>query len=207
MIVRPVLSDADMDAVYRLTHDGYVEQGYIAPQPEGRLRHHVDVDAAPENMVLVAVDGSAIVGTVSITLDGPAGLHADHDFNVDCDAVRAEGWPVGAVWRIVTEPGHRASRATVLLLIQAATTVMFRADVETALCTFAPHHERAYAHLLGFRTIARSDGVREVATPAVLMRQRVADAAARIGLLEDPALATLVAERRRLIAAVRRVAA
>lgn len=207
MIVRPVHSDADMDAVYRLTHDGYVEQGYIAPQPDGRLRHYADIDAAPENMVLVAVEDSAIIGTVSVTLDGPAGLHADHDFHVECDAVRAEGLPVGSVWRIVTEPGHRASRATVRLLIRAGTTVLSLAGVDAALCTFAPHHERVYAHLLGFRTIARSDGVREVATPAVLMRQRVADAAARIGLLDDPVLATLVFERQRLIAAVRRVAA
>lgn len=207
MNVRPVLSDAELDAVHRLTHDGYVEQGFIAPRPDGRLRHHIDIEAAPENMVLVATDGASIVGTVSITLDGPVGLHADHDFHADCNAVRAEGLPVGAVWRIITEPGHRNSRETVLLLIRAATTVLHHAGVETALCTFAPHHERAYARLLGFRTIARSDGVREVATPAVLMRQRVADAAARIGLLDDPALATLVAERRRLIAAVRRVAA
>lgn len=208
MLIRPIIDDQELDAVHRLIHDAYVEQGYIEPRPDGRLRHYADIEAAPENMVLVAIDGGAIVGTVSVTLDGPAGLHVDHDFRALCDDVRAEGLPVGAVWRIVTEPGHRASRALVIELIRGTIAVFQRVGVATSLCTFAPRHERAYERLLGFRTIGRAAGIDgEVSTPAVLMRIAVTEAARRLPPHDNPAIDTLVAERMRLLAMVRRVAA
>lgn len=207
MLIRPILNDDDLDHVHRLTHDAYVEQGYITPRPDGRLRHYVEIEAAPENMVLVAIDGGEIVGTVSMTLDGPAGLHVDHDFHAACDAVRAERQPVAAVWRIVTEPGHRATQALVIELIRATISVLDRCGVVTSLCAFTPRHERAYERLLGFKTIDRCSGIKEVSTPIVLMRQSVAEAAKRLPPLDNPAIDTLVAERMRLLAVVRRVAA
>lgn len=207
MLIRPALDAADFDAVYRLTHDAYVALGYIGPQPDGRLRHYADIDAAPENMVVVAVDDDAIVGTVSITLDGPDGLHVDHDFPAACDAVRAEGRPIGAAWRIITEPGHRATMALVLDLIRATTDILGRCGIETALLSFAPRHERAYQRLLGLATIARTEGTADLRTSAVLMRGSVAEAARRLPPLDNPALATLAAERKRLLEVIRRVAA
>jgi len=207
MHIRPVIDDTDLDHVYRMTHDAYVELGYIAPRPDGRFRHYEDVDAAPENMVLVAVEEGVIVGTVSVTLDGPAGFHVDHDFATEIAAVRAEGQPVGASWRIVTEPRHRASTAVVLELIRATVDVFARFGVATGLCTFAPRHERAYQRAIGMETIARTDGVGEVKTPAVLMRGDIATIALRWPPHDNPTLATLVAERKRLLDVVRRDAA
>jgi len=207
MLIRPALNEADMDAVYRLTHDAYVALGYIQPRPEHMLRHYMEIEGLPENMVVVAVDDGAIVGTVSITLDGPGGLHTDHDFAGACDAIRAEGRPIGAAWRIITEPGHRATMALVVELIRAAITVFQHCGTATGLCTFAPRHERVYMRLLGFQTIARTDGVGAVNTAAVLMRGSVAEAMQRMVPPENPALATLATERMRLIAALRRAAA
>lgn len=207
MHIRPVVDDADLDGVYRLTHDAYVELGYIAPRPDGRLRHYADIDAAPENMVLLAVEDGVIVGTTSITLDGPAGFHVDHDFGPAAAAVRAEGRPFGAAWRIVTEPRHRSNTAVVFELIHATIDVLWRFGVETGLCTFAPRHERVYQRAIGMVTIARSDGVGAVKTPAVLMRGDVAAVARRWPPHDNPAIATLVAERKRLLDVVRSSAA
>jgi len=197
MIIRPVRNEQEMDEVYRLTHDAYVEQGYIKPQPDGRLRHYTEVDAAPENMVLVALEDNAIVGTVSITLDGPAGLHVDHDFRAECDAIRAEGRSVGASWRIITEPGHRSSMAVVVELIRSTIDVLNRFEVETILCTFNPRHERVYQRLFGMSTVARCTTVDEVASAAVLMRASIPVAVKAFPPPPNPALAALVAERAR----------
>lgn len=207
MLIRPILSDDDLDHVHRLTHDAYVAEGFAAPQLDGRLRYYAEIDAAPENMVLVAVDDDVIVGTVSVTLDGSAGLHVDHDFAAECAAIRAEGPTVGGVWRIVTEPGLRTSLTVILELIRSAADVLDRFGVETALCEFGPHHERAYRRLLGFTTVARSTLLSELTAPAVLMRVSVADAIRRLPPHVNPTLATLVAERRRLLDALRRAAA
>ena len=207
LLIRPAWTAADLDAVYRLTHDAYVALGYVPPQPDGRLRHYGDVEAAPENVVLVAEEAGAIVGTVSVTVDGPAGLHVDHDFRAACDAVRAEGMPVGAAWRIVTLPDHRASSALVLELIRAVIDVLHRFGVTTALLSFAPNHERAYTRLLGMATIARTEGAADLRTPAVLMRADVPESARRLPPHDNPVLTTLVAERRRLLEALRRRAA
>lgn len=207
MVIRPALSDDDLDQVYRLTHDAYVSLGYIDPQPDGRLRHYPDIDSAPENVVLVAEEDGMIVGTVSVTLDGPAGLHVDHDFRAACDTVRAEGQPVAAVWRIMTAPDRRSTSALVLALIRAATDVLSGFGLDTTLMSFAPHHERAYRRLLDMRTIARTEGTADLRTAAVLMRASAVESTRRLGPAANPALATLVAERRRLLDVLRRTAA
>lgn len=207
MFIRPILSDDELDIVHRLTHDQFVAEGFARPQSDGRLRYYNDIEAAPENMVLVAVDDGMIVGTVSVTLDGPAGLHVDHDFGEQCAAIRAEGRPVGGVWRIVTDTQLRGSRTVILELIRATVDVLVRFGIPTALCEFGPHHERAYHKLLGFSTVARSTSLAQLAAPAVLMRASVAEAARRCPPHDNPTLATLVAERRRLLDALRRAAA
>lgn len=208
MIIRPIIDDQELDAVHRLIHDAYVERGYIEPRPDGRLRHYPDIEAAPENMVLVAIDGGSIVGTVSVTLDGPAGFNVDHDFRGTCDAVRAEGFPVGAVWRLVTDPHRRATPSLVSELFRCTTSVFIKGGIATILCMVAPRHERAYERLLGSQTIGRTAGIDgEVTTPVVLLRMAVTETARRLPPDDNPAIDTLVAERMRLLAVVRRVAA
>lgn len=207
MVIRAILNDDELDTVHHLTHDQYVVEGFTAPQPDGRLRYYDDIEAAAENMVLVAIEDNAIIGTVSLTLDGPAGLHVDHDFPVECAAIRAEGGTVGGVWRIITAPGLRTGTAVILDLIRSSTDVLDRFGVDTALCEFNPRHERAYRKLLGFTTVAHNASLGQLTAPAVLMRTSVAAAARALPPHDNPALATLVAERRRLLDVLRRAAA
>lgn len=203
IVVRPVLQPSDLDEVHRLTHDAYLALGYIDPQPDGRFRHYAAVEYAPENMVLVAADGDAIVGTISATIDGPCGLPVDHDFVPTCDAVRAEGRSVGVVWRMVTTPAHRANIKLALALIGASLEVLERFGTDTVLISPTPHHERAYEHVFGLRPIARTAVTSYVRTALVLMRGSVSEAAGRISRPASWTIATLVAERRRLLTALR----
>lgn len=172
VIVRPVRSGVELEEVYRITHDAFVERNYCAPQPDGKLIHYPQLENIPETTVLVALQDGKVMGTVSLTLDGPHGLHVDTDFKATVDQVRAEGIKVGASWRIATRQALRGERQVVMALIGEVVSYAFEIfDLDTFLCTFNPRHERIYGRLLGMRTIARneaSEGLENA--PAVLMR-------------------------------------
>lgn len=205
--VRPVWSAADLDAVHRLTHDAFVDKGYASPTSDRRLRYGDDLEAAPETMVLLAEVEGAVVGTVSVSLDGPCGLYVDRLFPADCQRVRAEGLPVGCVWRLVTSPEHRTRRGTVLALAASTAEVLGRFGVATALSAFHPRHVPAYRRIFEACIVARLDWVDAVQSPGVLVRMDVDAARRRWPLPPNPALATLTAERRRLLDALGRAAA
>ena len=169
--VRPVRNDAELDAVYRLTHDAYVERGYCAPQPDGRLIHYPHLDRIPETTILVACSEGDVVGTISWTRDSATGLHVDADFKAECDTIRKEGRGLASSWRIATKNSCRAERRYVMALIQAAVNLWFESRLATCVFTFNPRHERIYQRMLNMTTVARSAGTHGLnAAPAVLMR-------------------------------------
>jgi hypothetical protein len=169
--VRPVTTPSDLDEVYRITHDSYVDEGYIAPQPDGMFRHFREVDAACETTVFAAWVDGVIAGTVSWTVDGPAGLHCDEDFGDVVDRVRSEGRPLGASWRIAVRREYRGQAAIAMALIGRIVTELFTQGVLTMLATFNPRHERFYRRVLNFRTVARKDAQHGLSSaPVVLMR-------------------------------------
>lgn len=177
MLIRKASSLKDLKAVWKLTHDMYVAEGYAQPQPDGMLCHYPHLDGIPETAVFVAEDERGrIVGTNSLTLDGPAGLHVDDDFKDLADAVRAEcrreAKTLGASWRIVTEPGYRQSLDVVMRLITATIEEGRRwGGLHVWLFTFNPKHQKFYNRMLDFRTISDvRDGHSVGKAPAILMR-------------------------------------
>ncbi|MFH1024437.1 MAG: hypothetical protein V1809_13740 [Planctomycetota bacterium] len=171
VVVRPIENDDELDEVYRITHDAYVERGYCAPQPDGRLIHYPRHDGIPETIVLVAERNGRIVGTNSLTLDGSKGLPVDEDFGRDCKRIRATGRRLAASWRIATRKDCREERNIVMGLIRETLRLCLLKGVETCLFTFNPRHERIYQKLLNMKTVARSEGTAGLENaPAVLMR-------------------------------------
>ena len=160
-----------MDAVYRLTHDCFLERGYCRPRPDGRLIHYPELDCIPETTVLIAVIDGEVVGTTSFTLDGPSGLNVDHDFQLACEEIRAERRSLAASWRLATKNSFRSQNDVVMALIKATTGMLLDSGTQTCLFTFNPRHERIYQRLLNMRTVARSGNARGLTTaPSVLMR-------------------------------------
>ena len=176
LTVREACGAAEMDEVYRLTHDTFLEQGYCEPQPDGRLIHYPHLEGLPETTTLIAEEHGEIVGTNSMTLDNPVGLHVDVDFKAECDRIRAEcralGRSLGASWRIATKGSCRNTTAVIKGLIRETVRRFIVGGVETVVFTFNPRHERIYRRLLNMKTIARYDGtVRGLNNaPAVFMR-------------------------------------
>lgn|GEM_PF-3542896 len=185
--IRPVRTARDLDRVHRLVHDVYVDAGYFDPQPDGRLRVYGAFDRLPETLVLAAFDADAVVGTLSITLDGPHGLSCDHDFSLACQTIRAEGGSLMAVWRNATAASHRASRLD-LALIRTGSVLGVGLGIETFVSTVEPSLERAYTKLFGMATVARTEGVAGVRSAGVLMRGSVPGTFARVGAERTAAL-------------------
>jgi hypothetical protein len=74
---------------FRLLHVAYVYQG-IEPVHGMEMRitpQHV----LPESTVFVAYEGETLVGTMTVTLDSPAGLPLDHDYPAPLERLRARG--------------------------------------------------------------------------------------------------------------------
>jgi len=174
-VVRPIADDAELDAVYRMTHDAYLDQGYCEQQQDGRLIHYPHLDRIPETTILVALLDGEIVGTISWTLDGPTGLHVDTDFRAECDRIRSEGVKLAASWRIATRRDYRSKRAVVMALIKSLMHGFASAGVTTSVFTFHPRHERVYQRLLNMTTVAygsKTDGLDNA--PSVFMRMEMA---------------------------------
>ncbi len=164
-----------MERVWRLTHDEYVRMGYARPQPNGLLQHF-ELDGIDETTVWLAEDkDEKILGTISLTADGPAGLHVDEDFKDVADYVRQEcrlaGINLAAAWRIVTRSEYHHQMPLSMGLISAVVDAVRRRPYQVTLYTFNPRHEKFYRKMLGFETIAGprpSPAVQDA--PAILMR-------------------------------------
>ncbi len=172
LIVRPVRQRWELEEVYRLTHDAYLERGYCAPQADGKLIHYPSLEHTPETSVMIALEHKDVMGTVSVTIDGPCGLNVDRDFSKAVQSVRREGRRLGAVWRMATRHSLRSERRVLMALMHAGVCQAFdRQELDTFLIVVHPRHESAYRRLLDMRTVARSaetGGLKNA--PGVLMR-------------------------------------
>jgi hypothetical protein len=91
MRIRNAHTRKDFEAVWKLTCDIYIAEGYANPSPIKILRHYPQLDLIPETIVLpVEDDYGNLLGSNSLTVDSPAGLHVDDDFKDVADYVRTE---------------------------------------------------------------------------------------------------------------------
>ncbi len=170
--LRAAKNKKDLEEIYSLVHDAYVERGYIEPQPDGRLVLYPQLDNIPETTVIIMWDGDRIVGTNTLTLDGPKGLPSDEDFRKECDAIRAEGRKLAGSWRLCTRTGYRDERHIVLELIARTVRLTLQNEVETCVFTIHPRHVDVYRKLLNMTLVSqKEETVRGLQNaPAVFMR-------------------------------------
>lgn len=171
--IRIATTKQEMEKVYRLTHDAYVDMNYAKPQPDGKLVHYPELENIPETTVMIADSGSRLLGTLSITLDGPMGLNTDRDFPQLTRQIRSQTDKLASCWRMATSKECRSKKSIVKDLLKVSVCYIFRQlEIETLLCTVNPCHERIYQLLFGFETIAKQDSSLQGLenAPAVLMR-------------------------------------
>lgn len=170
-LIRPVSSSRDLFDVYRITHDAYVLKGYCLPKPHGMLNPFPEFDHLAETTILVAVIGEEIVGSVSITLDGPRGFPTDKEFHSESQLIRQEGRHLAAVWRLVIKESCPFRHQILTALLAEIGRRFIKDEVHTCFFSVHPSFVKPCKHIMNMKTVAGSKttiGLNNV--PAVLMR-------------------------------------
>jgi len=159
--------------VYELTYREYVAEGYVQPNGNKQLRHYAELDGIEETTVFGAYIGSKLVGTNSLTADGPMGLPVDCDFPDKVARIRrwcrSRDLVLGTSWRLVTDSAARGNFRVLIELVRATVRKGCKLGLHVTLYSLNPRHEKAYRKFLGLETIARGICRAVMGAPAVLM--------------------------------------
>ena len=145
----------EMLPVWKLTHDAYVNEGYADPTPEGVLHHYPHLDGIPQTTVFTALENEQLLGTVTLTEDGPAGLSVDSEFKDLVDPFRKLPCKIASVWRLVTQPTIRRS-LVVMSLIGKVIETCTEQNIYLVFLVINPKHEKFYNRMLCFQTISET---------------------------------------------------
>jgi len=140
----------------RLIHDTFIESGLISTKCKTTVDLYPHLNSRKETTILTAELNGKIIGTNSMTLDGPAGLHTDYYFKEETDFIRkTENTVLGSSWRIATSHEYRKKIRLFLDLIQKSFFIAKEKKIETCLFVFEKNHEEFYKKLLDAETIAQ----------------------------------------------------
>lgn len=166
-----VVSDRveDIDDALSVIHDGFVEAGYMEPQPSGRRMHPAYLN--PGTMFLVARIQGEPVGASAFIADGPFGLPSDRAFAEENGLLREQSDHVlHEAGSLVVLSAHRRSTRRIVMRLFAGLTRMAIQDFPAAPVPLvvAPENERFYGSLLGAPKIGTERSL--FGAPAILLR-------------------------------------
>lgn len=168
----------DALAAARLVHDAYVARKLIAAHPSG-LRV-TPSHALPSTFVLVAKREGAVIGTISLQVDGAFGVPMESAFGAEIASLRAEGRRIAEVGALSIAPEHRGV-GVVHLLNRAMFEVARAVGVDDLVMAVSDWAADLYETTLCFE---RMGDVRPYpglvrSVPAAAMRLSLAEAPAR----------------------------
>ncbi|MCU0306892.1 MAG: hypothetical protein MUE51_03820 [Thermoleophilia bacterium] len=157
----------DVREALAIVHDGFVESGYMDPQPSGRrmIRHYL----TPGTWFYLAWAEGEPIAAMALLPDGPFGLPSDRAFCEELDALRATPeplWECGSL--ALRRPWRRHVRAIAGHLMGAAARVFVNEERDgRVVISVAPGQSRFYAGLLGFTAMSEPRPL--YGAPALLM--------------------------------------
>lgn len=164
------------ERAYRLAREVYWKKGYLSRSTRGSgAEQH---DARPDTLTVLAEDRQgADAGTVTVILDGPAGLPCDEIFGPEMRALRARGrWPA-EVTRLAINEAHAHAKDLLTLLCSVPFVFARRVRGFTDLVIEVnPRHAPFYMRRLGFSPIgAERPCPRVNGAPAILLSSDLVD--------------------------------
>jgi hypothetical protein len=147
-----------LNELHTLVKNAYMESGIIPKDFKNNADFYPHLNSIPETTIIVAENENKIVGTISITLDGPEGLHTDKFFKKETDMIRNSGNKiVGSSWRIATSNEYRKNIRLFLDLVQETFFTAKEMNIETCLFVFLKKHEEFYKKLLDAEKINETE--------------------------------------------------
>ena len=174
-------SSTDLRAAEELVQRQYAARGYFADTEDPTVPPRSFKRAS----VVLARRGEIPVGTVSVGIDSPAGLHVDEVYGDFVDPLRAEGRRLGEVVRLAVSHQHETdSRKTLAALFNAAHGIMVANRLDYVFIEVNPRHVGFYRRALCFEVAGEARRCPRVNAPSVLLKMSVDDLTRKIESLE-----------------------
>jgi hypothetical protein len=163
--IRVARTERDYEHAFRLVHAAYVTQGV---QPLDRWDVRVtEQHVLPETTVLVAYEDERFVGTMTVTLDSPAGLPAQHDYPQAIEERRAMGRRLAELGSFAIVRRCRGSGVAQLLSMAAARIAFRLQGADELVCGMTPSAFAFYRAVWGFQALGEPVRHSELVTPTV----------------------------------------
>jgi hypothetical protein len=170
--VRVARTVQEYEHAFRLIHVGNVSQG-IEPVTELGLRM-TEQHVLPESTVLLAFEtdengSERVVGTMTVTLDSPAGLPLDGDFPEEVRRLRESGRRLAELGSFTVVRRCWKDGVAQLLSLAAARVAFRHMEAEEILIGIHPRGVPLYEAVWGFEPFARTPRNADVAVPTVAL--------------------------------------
>jgi hypothetical protein len=176
VFVKAATTPKEMDAVYRLTHDTFVERGIIKPQPSGRLSDYPGWDSSERTVVFVAYLKGKILGTISLTTCWSREEVFNYKaFRESIDETYRSDEKTAAGWRLAVDTSDKLIQSIIVLkLVEAIHEYLFSTRIDVTYFSFVVEHLAFYQKMfIGGKLIDRKEIKTDVVdTELYFMRYR-----------------------------------
>lgn len=134
----------------------------------------------PDRISLVAGTEACTIGTITLGIDGKAGLSIDELYKPEADKLRAEGRTLGEVTKLAVDAASGSKRCLAGLFHVAYIFGRILERQTDFLIEVNPRHVGYYRRMLGFEQAGEEKYLGRVGAPAVLLRLDLGFAEQRI---------------------------
>ncbi len=126
-------------------------------------------DSSVSKFTLAAIEDDLMIGSITVSLDGPDGLAVDDIFGPEAKKLRAQGRRLSEFVRLAVDPLVGTKRVLGALFHVAYIVAHRIRGYDTLLIEVNPRHVHYYQRMLGFKPLSEERTNRSVNAPAVLM--------------------------------------
>ena len=139
-------------------------------------------DQSVHKFTLSAVEEEAIIGTITVSCDGPKRLSADDAFAQEVEALRAQGRRLCEFTKLAVDPTVGTKRVLAALFHVAYIVAHRIRGYDMLLIEVNPRHVRYYERMLGFTIKSEERMNRSVNAAAVLLSIEFSEVMKQIGI-------------------------
>lgn len=143
----------DLEGAARLVYRNYLQKGFC--KPNLHQMHFHRFDTLPETRVIVAVQNSRVIATLTLVFDSELGLPSDALYGAELARLRANGRRLAEITKLSIDRALREKQVAVLhQLSRLAYMLTAQARGMNEFCILVePHHERFYRRICLFERL------------------------------------------------------